>query len=382
MQEIEVGIKKLGVGKEKYLVELQEEYLKWGSKTLEPHIMKIFNNIIQQGFPADWTTILEIPIFKSGDVNNPSNYTTIMINPLFAKLFGSMLEKRINKWVEEGDKRAKGKEGFRPKHSMIDHDITLRHIIEKVWEKKEEAFCCFVDFKKDFDIVPRDKLWHRMEELGVPMHLREVMHRLYEEVKVKITTLVGTFKIFRSDIRVKQGCPLSPTLCGLYIDKLEEWLNIQEGDGALLGEFMIRLLFYADDLILISKYAIGLQEHLIPLEHFCSIVGMQVNTSKTKVVVFSSKRKHNQHKFYFEGNTLEEVADYKYLGIDFNKNQSWEGCRKKRTLVGWKAFYAFQNRCREVELWDWKTMQTLFGILVILMVLYGCEVWASSTSNL
>jgi hypothetical protein len=46
VQEIEVGIKKLGVGKTKDLVELQVKYLKWGSKTLAPHIMKIFNNII------------------------------------------------------------------------------------------------------------------------------------------------------------------------------------------------------------------------------------------------------------------------------------------------------------------------------------------------
>jgi hypothetical protein len=45
-----------------------------------------------------------------------------------------------------------------------------------VWEKKEEAFCCFVDFKKAFDTVPRDKLWHRMEELGVPIHLRAAVH--------------------------------------------------------------------------------------------------------------------------------------------------------------------------------------------------------------
>jgi hypothetical protein len=109
---------------------------------------------------------------------------------------------------------------------------------------------------------------------------------------------------------------------------------------------------------------------------------MQVNTSKTKVVIFSRKRKHKQHKFYFEGYTLEEVTDYKYLRIDFNKNISWEGHRKKRTLGGWKAFYAFQNRCREAELWDWKTVQTLFGLLVILVVLYGCEVWAGSTSDL
>jgi hypothetical protein len=65
-----------------------------------------------------------------------------------------------------------------------------------------------------------------MEELGVPMHLREIVHRLYEEVKVKIRTLAGIYESFRSDIGVKQGCPLSPTLFGLYIDKLEEWLNL------------------------------------------------------------------------------------------------------------------------------------------------------------
>jgi hypothetical protein len=126
-----------------------------------------------------------------------------MINSLFAKLFGSMLENRINKWAKEGDKRAKGQAGFRPKHSTIDHGITLRHIIEKVWEKKEEAFFCFVDFKKAFDMVPRDKLWHRMEELGVPIHLRAIVHRLYEEVKVKIIMSTGISKSFRSDIGVK-----------------------------------------------------------------------------------------------------------------------------------------------------------------------------------
>jgi hypothetical protein len=79
---------------------------------------------------------------------------------------------------------------------------------------------------------------------------------------------------------------------------------------------------------------------------------------------------------------LEEVVDYKYLGIDFNRNLSWDGCRKKRTLGGWKTFYAFQNMCREAELWDWKTTLTLFGILVIPVILYGCELWASNTTEI
>ena len=70
-----------------------------------------------------------------------------------------------------------------------------------------------------------------MEELEIPLQYTTVVHRLYEEVKVKIRTSMAISESFRSDIGVKQGCPLSPTLFGLYIDKLEEWLNLQGGDG-------------------------------------------------------------------------------------------------------------------------------------------------------
>jgi len=129
VQEVEMGIKKLGVGKAKDLVELQAEYLKWGSNILAHHITKKSNHIIQQGLPTDWTTSLAIPLFKSGDINNPSTYRTIMINPLFAKLLRSMLENKIRKWAEERDKHGKGKASFTPKHSTFDHCITFKHII-------------------------------------------------------------------------------------------------------------------------------------------------------------------------------------------------------------------------------------------------------------
>ncbi|XP_059067370.1 uncharacterized protein LOC131858220 [Cryptomeria japonica] len=98
-------------------------------------------------------------------------------------------------------------------------------------------------------------------------------------------------------------------------------------------------------------------------------------------MVFSNKKKRNQYKFYFEGSILEEDSNYKYLGIGFNKNLNWDGCRKKRILGGWKGWYALQNRCREAELRNWKASQTLLGLLVLPVILYGCELWASNTSG-
>ena len=84
------------------------EILKIGGPILISHIQKLFNLAVKQGFPTPWTQILIIPIFKSGDKNNPSNYHTIMISPLLAKLYDIILEKKINEWLEMEGKIDKG----------------------------------------------------------------------------------------------------------------------------------------------------------------------------------------------------------------------------------------------------------------------------------
>ena len=135
---------------------------------------------------------------------------------------------------------------------------------------------------------------------------------------------------FDSDIGVKQGCPLSPMMFGLYIDKLEDWLSKTDGEGVHLTGYVVKLLLFVDDLILISQTTHGLREHFKALLHFYQEVGMQVNISKTKIMIFSLSRKGKPTTFLFEGIPLEIVKEYKYLGIDFHYKLSWETCREKR----------------------------------------------------
>ena len=82
--------------------------------------------MIKQGFTTPCTQSLSIPIFKSGDKNDPSNYRIIMISPLLAKLYGIILEKNINDWLEMEGKWDKGQAGFRMNYSTMDHLVTLR----------------------------------------------------------------------------------------------------------------------------------------------------------------------------------------------------------------------------------------------------------------
>ena len=80
LEDIDFGIKRLMNGKVKDIEGYQVELLKIGGYILIPHIHKVFNLAIKQGFRKPWTQSLIIPIFKSDDKNNPSNYMTIMIS--------------------------------------------------------------------------------------------------------------------------------------------------------------------------------------------------------------------------------------------------------------------------------------------------------------
>ena len=96
------------------------------------------------------------------------------------------------------------------------------------------------------------------------------MH-LYEVVLGRLRTIGGMLDFIRSTIGVKQGCPLSPTLSGIYIDELESFLqeHIQDTDGCLLHQVLISILLFADDIALIASSQEGLQRQLDALATFC-----------------------------------------------------------------------------------------------------------------
>ena len=43
-------------------------------------------------------------------------------------------------------------------------------------------YCCFVEFKKAFDMVPREHLWRRMEELEMRSEYMLAISQIYDKV--------------------------------------------------------------------------------------------------------------------------------------------------------------------------------------------------------
>ena len=170
-------------------------------------------------------------------------------------------------------------------------------------------YCCFVDFKKAFDIVPQSELWNRMAEIDMPLEYR--VARLYEQVKCQLKMDSGFSKHFLSNMGVKQGCPLSPTLFGLCIDKLEEVVNKvarEEGlNSPKLMQHVILLLLYADDVVLFS-YDVDSMQHLLGvLEEFCHSSGLAVNVEITKMMVVQTVQTHHYPMLTYRGEHIQFV---------------------------------------------------------------------------
>jgi hypothetical protein len=70
----------------------------------------------------------------------------------------------------------------------------------------------------------------------------------------------GVTSSFKCQQGVKQGCPFSPLLFGLYLDALDGRLDGRECDASALADMHVWLLLFADDLVLTSKSKVGLQQ--------------------------------------------------------------------------------------------------------------------------
>jgi acetyltransferase-like isoleucine patch superfamily enzyme len=180
-------------------------------------------------------------------------------------------------------------------------------------------------------MVSKKNLSNRLEDIKVPFELRFYAIRLYENVISKFNNIEGWSKEINCSIGVKQGCPLSPTIFGIYIDKLEDCLEEAGCVNPTLTGIVINILLYPDDIVLMVRSPHDLENQLRILKDFFSNMGMTVNTDNTKVMIIKSNKITYDTSIY-ANNNLEEVTSYKYFRINIHHKLNWNYSIRKRII--------------------------------------------------
>ena len=93
-----------------------------------------------------------------------------------------------------------------------------------------------------------------------------------------------------------------------------------------------------------------MQQALDILEVYCKDNSIAVNTTKTKVIVFSRGKMRNVPKFKFGINKLDVVDQYPYLGVIFNYNGKFLKQIDKCSNKGHFSMYKLLNSTRQLAL--------------------------------
>ena len=118
---------------------------------------------------------------------------------------------------------------------------------------------------------------------------------------------------------MRQGCIISPLLFNLYLDEFPRILESSTGTDPIIlpNGSPLNYLFYADDLILISSSAAGLQNQHNTLENYREKWLLKINLKKMQTLIFQKQnRKSTRDKFSFflNGTPIAKASQYTYLG--------------------------------------------------------------------
>ena len=367
------------------------EYLKYSKDSMLPIYCKLFNLILNTGIvPEAWSKGTILPIYKNkGDVKDPDNYRGITILSCFGKLFTAVLNQRLNNYLESTGILIEEQAGFRKHYSTANHIFSLKMLIDFYLYKKKRLYCAFIDYRKAFDSVNRVALWRKLLDNNIDGKIFKVIFNIYDNAKSCVKAGGNISMFFSSMAGVRQGENLSPILFSLFLNDLVHFMSntysglatLSQDIGSILNNddievfFKLYLLLYADDTVIFAETPEELQIALDTMLLYCNTWQLQVNTSKTKVVIFSKgKIRRRKPVFYYNGDTIEIVDDFSYLGIKFNYNGKFGKTKKHLVDQARKAMFSLIMKARKLFL-PLDIQLHLFDSMITPILLYGAEVW-------
>ena len=129
------------------------------------------------GKPDQWSDSNLVPIPKSSNLRQVSNYKGISLSQIMIKVINRMVLNRIQPILDL--LLQSNQNGFRPGRSTTAQILTLRRIIEAA--RNLPAVIKFIDFRKAFDSINRRKMLQILKAYGVPAQLVDAIGKTYGE---------------------------------------------------------------------------------------------------------------------------------------------------------------------------------------------------------
>ena len=207
-------------------------------------------------FPRNWSKSKGVLLFKKGDPNSIQNWRPICLTSCAYRIITAHIANAVQELNSRAPFITQAQKGFiQSTRGCIEHTLKVQELLCHAQRTDQDLYFLTIDFRDAFGSVPHKAIWKAMKELGFEENIIHSLKESYTDTSVTFNDA----RVFTNK-GVKQGCPLSPLLFNLVLEKLLR--KLQESATGITyvtrseGEettHHTNVQAYADDIILIAN---------------------------------------------------------------------------------------------------------------------------------
>ena len=351
-------------------------FLKTCRNELASVFCDLFNLFIQKGqVPKAWKEANVVPVYKGGNKpkDDVKSYRPVSLTSILCKVMEKLISVRIMAYVDEHGILSDNQFGFRSGRNCEQMLVKLFHLLCKSLDDRNCNLVdgIFLDFSSAFDKVDHNILLKKLHSLGIRSSLLQWIQNFLHERRQRVVFKGAVSDWCPVTSGVPQGSVLGPIFFLLFVHDLNDVVSSP-------------LFQFADDHTIIRPILSKLDHDALQCDihniyNWTLVNKLPLNLSKCSVMHMTrSKSPNHCHSYLMGENKLEEVEEFKLLGVTFNKDLTFDShidnvSRKVSKLSG------FIIRCtRNMTSYS---LLNLYKALILPHIIYCACVWAPYQQN-
>jgi hypothetical protein len=357
-----------------------------GENTVVDSLVVFFNFVFEnEVWPDRWGEGVIIPLHKHDSRLDPANYRPITLLAVIGKLFGSVVNARLQEFSETTGSISDAQGGFRRNRSTTDQIFILREALASRKERGLPTYATYIDARKAYDTVWREQAYVRIYDSGVKGRLWRQLQVMHKNLTRKVLHPLGYTDSFSVDRGVAQGAVESPWVYSNFIDALGSELKAA-GLGIWMAGLQIPILMYADDMVMLASNQAELKKMNAIATSFARRNRFEFNGEKSGVMQFNTAATERAQclaePWELFGERVKVKTKYEYLGTDtpadgMDWRNHFNGAIEKAKTRSADLLWV----CRGDRGIRPRTAVTLWQSLVRPLLEYGSELWSGKITT-
>ncbi|KAK3093570.1 hypothetical protein FSP39_017535 [Pinctada imbricata] len=290
------------------------EHLKLGGSSLWSLLSRLFSLIVKEGtIPEAFKNGIITPVYKKQNKpqENPNSCRRITICSIIGKVFEKLHLNSVQDLLNEQQNHLQ--RGFTKGTSPVFTSLLLTEAIAEAYDTKTALHATFLDAAKAFDTVWHASMLRRLHIHGLGGTDWLVMKNWYSDMKSQVKWEGSLSSSFSEQQGVRQGGIWSPTAYKMFLNPALDLLE-RQNIGFRIGTISLVSPTCADVQLLLSHNTHELATITSVQEEFSNMERYRLSEQKSKVMILGN-RKTTADEISLNGKALEQVKEYKHIGI-------------------------------------------------------------------